>query len=386
MELFEEQINKHFQEHFGRLPAFFVKAPGRINLIGEHTDYNMGLALPAAVDKHILFGFAKNGSKDTCRFLAIDMNAREEVRLGQLTKSDQSWSNYLLGVLEAFAKRNISLPGFDCVFCGNIPIGGGLSSSAALECGFARGLDQLAGEYLDNWELVKIGQETENDYLGVQSGILDQFSSVFGQAKKAMLLDCRSQTFSYINADFQAYQLVLFNSKVKHEHTDSGYNSRPEECRKAVSIIQNKYPEIKSLRDVNDNILAECETTMPNKLFRRSQFVVHENARVRAFCRAFHESDFELLGKILYQSHFGLQYFYDVSCKELDLLVDLTRGEEAVLGARMMGGGFGGCSINIIRKSDLTEVKERILSQYKEKTGILAEAYEVSIEDGVQVK
>jgi galactokinase len=385
MNTFEEKIRLHFQKNFQKEPQFFIKAPGRINLIGEHTDYNLGFALPAAIDKHILFGFTPNPTSSTFRLIALDMEDNFHGNVNQIEKSEKNWANYLLGVMKSFEDRGILLQGFDCVFCGNIPIGGGLSSSAAMECGFAKGLDQMLHSKLDNWEIVKIGQETENDFLGVQSGILDQFSSTFGLADQAMLLDCQDRKFEYVNANFGEYELVLINSKVKHNHSDSGYNDRPKECQEAIAAIQKRYPNIHSLRAVSQNVLAECETEMSNKHFRRAQFILHENARVHAFCEAFKKSDFTALGRILYKSHFGLQYFYDVSCVELDLLVDLTRSEKAVLGARMMGGGFGGCTLNLIQKDQSKAVAGRIMEAYYQKTKVNPEAYFVSIENGVGV-
>ncbi|MGB0929513.1 MAG: galactokinase [Chitinophagales bacterium] len=383
--ILQSQIATTFQQTFRNRPQFYVKAPGRINLIGEHTDYNMGFVLPAAIDKHILFGFAANETEDTCRLRALDMSDSYECSLKNIQKTEYSWVNYLLGVVQQIQKRNIEIKGFDCVFAGNIPIGSGLSSSAALECGFARGLCELAGVTLEKWEIARIGNQTENQFLGIQSGILDQFSSTFGQKDKVMLMDCRSQTFEYLPLELGDYCLVLINSNVKHEHTTSGYNDRPTECKQAVRLLQNDFPEIESLRDVTFPMLKKYASKLPPILLKRCQFILAENERVHQFCEHLKTGQVLSLGDLLYQSHHGLQHLYEVSCTELDLLVDLTRNIPEILGARMMGGGFGGCTLNLIKRESAKAVTSQILAQYRIETGIAAEIYFVEIENGVDL-
>lgn len=383
--ILQSQIAATFRQTFESHPRFYVKASGRINLIGEHTDYNMGFVLPAAIDKHILFGFAANGTEDTCRLRALDMNDSYECSLKDIQKTEHSWVNYLLGVTQQVQKRNIEVKGFDCVFAGNIPIGSGLSSSAALECGFARGLCELAGVTLEKWEIARIGNQTENQFLGIQSGILDQFSSTFGAKDKVMLMDCRSQTFEYVPLELGDYCLVLINTNVKHEHTTSGYNDRPTECKQAVQLLQNDFPEIKSLRDVTSAMLEKSASKLPSTLLKRCNFILAENERVHQFCGHLKSGEILPLGELLYQSHHGLQHLYEVSCEELDLLVDFTRNMPEVLGARMMGGGFGGCTLNLIKKQDSERITSEIMEAYQKETGIEAEAYFVEIEDGVQL-
>ncbi len=374
-----------FQQSFERQPQLYVKAPGRINLIGEHTDYNMGFVLPAAIDKHILFGFAANNTEEVCRLRALDMNGSYECSLKDIQKTEHSWVNYLLGVVQQFQKRSIEVKGFDCVFAGNIPIGSGLSSSAALECGFARGLCELGGVTLEKWEIARIGNQTENQFLGIQSGILDQFSSTFGAKDKVMLMDCRSQTFEYVPLELGNCCLVLINCNVKHEHTTSGYNDRPSECKQAVELLQKDYPNIENLRDVTPSMLEKSASNLPQTLLNRCQFILAENERVHQFCEHLKAGEILPLGELLYQSHHGLQHLYEVSCDELDLLVDFTRNIPEVLGARMMGGGFGGCTLNLMKKENSHAIAKQILKQYTAKTGIEGEAYFIDIEEGVSV-
>lgn len=382
------QIKTTFNECFNRKPQFYVKAPGRINLIGEHTDYNMGFVLPAAIDKHILFGFAANGTENLCQLRALDMKGSFEGSLKDIQKTEHSWVNYLLGVILQCQKRGIEVKGFDCVFAGNIPIGSGLSSSAALECGFARGLAEMAEVSLEKWEIARIGNHTENEFLGIQSGILDQFASTFGKKNHAMKMDCDSQTFEYVPLELGDCCLVLINSNVKHEHTTSGYNDRPTECKQAVEILQKEHPteNIQSLRNVTPSMLEQSTSKLSPTLLNRCQFILAENERVHRFCESMKAKELRVLGKLLYDSHYGLQHLYEVSCEELDLLVDLTRDMPKVLGARMMGGGFGGCTLNLMEKKTSEETVERLLKEYKAKTGIDAEAYFVEIEDGVAIK
>ncbi|MEZ4886233.1 MAG: galactokinase [Chitinophagales bacterium] len=381
----QANITKNFQQVFKNQVQFYIKAPGRINLIGEHTDYNMGFVLPAAIDKHILFGFATNGTEDMCRLKALDMNGSYEYSLKDIQKTEHSWVNYLLGVVQQVQKRNIEVRGFDCIFAGNIPIGSGLSSSAALECGFARGLCELAGVTLEKWEIARIGNQTENQFLGIQSGILDQFSSTFGAKNKVMLMDCRSQTFEYVPLDLGEYCLVLINSNVKHEHTTSGYNDRPTECKQAVRLLQNDFPNIESLRDVTSAMLEQSASRLSPTLLNRCKFILAENERVHQFCGHLKAGKVLPLGELLRQSHHGLQHLYEVSCAELNMLVDFTRDIPEVLGARMMGGGFGGCTLNLMEKKESEQITSEIMEAYRMKTGIKAEAYFVGIEDGVHL-
>lgn len=381
--ILQKKIIQSFREAFDKKPEVFIKAPGRINLIGEHTDYNLGWALPAAIDKHVLFGFSKNNTDRHCRILALDFADRMEFSLDDFQKSDKSWANYLLGIIQQFQLKGIELTGFDCAIAGNIPVGAGLSSSAALECGFGRGLSELFESSLPKWELARLGKKAENDFVGLQCGILDQFASLFGKANHAMLLDCRSQEFEYVPLNLGAHCFVLINSNVPHEHTISGYNDRPAECREAVAILQKKYPELQSLRDLTLPMLEYCKPHLPENLFRRCCFILAENLRVQQFCAHLKNADFGKLGALLYQSHLGLQQQYEVSCPELDLLVDLTRPEAGVLGSRMMGGGFGGCTLNLMKKENCQTLTFEIMVQFRMRTGIQLEAYFVRIEKGV---
>jgi len=260
----------------------------------------------------------------------------------------------------------------------------GLSSSAALDCGFIKAISLLHDLQLKDWEIVEVSNESNNSFLGVQSGILDQFASVFGRDSMCMSLDCRSREYRYHPIALGDYELILINTNVKHEHIDSGYNDRPAECKEAVRELCNLGVEIESLRDLTLTKLEEVKGRLDHTLYIRSRFILEENERVQQFTNSLVDLDVDRLGQLLYASHDGLQHLYDVSCKELDLLVDLTRQEQAVAGARMMGGGFGGCTLNLIKSSAVEKVVSEMTKRYKETTSIEADVYRVKVADGVQ--
>jgi len=379
-----EDIQTLFRSEYGESPQVIVRAPGRINLIGEHTDYNMGFVFPAAIDKSMYFAFRENGTM-TCNLTAHDKEAKVSFDLDGTFETDKLWAKYCMGVIKEFQKKNITVSGFDCLFLSEIPIGAGVSSSAALECGFAKGIDYMANSQLANWDLATIGNQAENKFLGIQSGILDQFSSLFGKANQAMLMDCENKTFDYYDVDLDTYQIVLINTNVKHSHLSSGYNDRPSECAEVVSIVSQNYPEVKSLRDLTREQLEASENKLSPTLYNRASFILGENERVHAFKAALLSKDIEEMGRLLYSSHQGLKQLYEVSCKELDILVDLTDAEESIAGARMMGGGFGGCTLNLIHKEGMEEVISHIQLKYKQLTGIASSSYRVKIANGVEV-
>lgn len=380
------KLSQEFIQSFGISPQFIVRAPGRLNLIGEHTDYNEGFVMPAAIDKciYLAFGVAQN-NESVSTIVSMDFDTTVEIEHDDLKTTDIGWKNYLLGVMNEFQKLSIEIPKFNCVISGNVPIGSGLSSSAAVECGFIKGLAQLVKIDLTNWEIAEIGNRSENSFLGIQSGILDQFSSVFGRKDHAMKMDCRNKTHEYVSLDLGDYSIVLINTNVKHQHTTSGYNDRPTECREAVAIMKHKNPEIKSLRDVNHEMIEHSKSQLGTKLYNRSKFIVEENQRLEAFAIAMQKGDISQMGKLLYATHDGLQHEYEVSCKELDILVDLTREDPSIAGSRMMGGGFGGCTLNLIRSEVCQPTAQRIATEYKNLTGVVADIYFVNIEDGVNI-
>ncbi len=380
-----EKLQAIFQQRFNKAPDLLVQAPGRINLIGEHTDYNLGFVLPAAVDKYICFAFAKNNTLEQCRIYAADFDAYFEFKLSEIAPSQEVWHNYIMGMTQAFLEKGASLQGFDLVMAGNIPIGAGLSSSAALECGLGMGLSTLFDFPVDKWDIPKMAKHSSNTFVGAQCGILDQFASTFGKKDQAMKLDCRSNEFEYLPLNLSPYQIVLINTKVKHEHTSSGYNDLPAACQEAVRRLQATYPKLESLRDLSWPMLKASDHLLTDDLYRRCLFILEENERVHQFCKAMQNNDLPKMGKLLYDSHYGLQHQYKVSCKELDDLVDIAKSMDGVIGSRMMGGGFGGCTINLIHADNAEAIVAQMLHQYTKLNDVEGEAYFVKIEDGVSV-
>jgi galactokinase len=377
----QREVIDAYLSYYGRPPEVIIKAPGRINLIGEHTDYNLGLVMPMAVDKYIYFAIGKNET-NLAELHALDISDHALLDLCLLRDDHRLWVNYFIGNLLQFKKRGAALKGFNCVFGGDIPIGSGLSSSAALDCGFIYALSMLYEDPMSKWDIVEISHRSNNDFLNIKSGILDQFASVFGKLDLCMTLDCRSKEYHHYPIDLGDYQLVLINSHVKHSHSDSGYNNRPAECKEIVDII-SKHEEVLSLRDIDFNMLSRHKAILTDKLYRRAHFIISENERVTAFVKAMEQKDIPQLGTLLYASHDGLSTDYEVSCSELDFLVGLSRSEEAVLGSRMMGGGFGGCTLNLLHRDYAEEVLSRIAQSYHEHTGILPEHYFVNASEGV---
>jgi len=379
----KRNIREFFLQEFSNEPTIIVRAPGRINLIGEHTDYNMGLVFPAAIDKSMYFAFRTNNA-NSLNLVAHDLDDRVSLHLDNLN-SDKLWVRYCLGIIDEYKKLGYNVPGIDCLFMSEIPIGAGLSSSAALECGFAVGIDNLIDVGLEAWDIVRIGNRSENNYLGIQSGILDQFSSMFGQKEKAMLMDCSKDSFEYYPVELAPYSLVLINTNVKHTHLSSGYNDRPTECKQVVENAIREGIKIDHLSQLNLNELDSIKSQLTDKLYNRALFIIEENDRVRKFKTALLAKDYTSLGELLYASHEGLQNLYEVSCSELDLLVELSRDQPSVIGSRMMGGGFGGCTLNLILDKEKERVADEISLLYNKKIGLEASVYHVSIDNGVEV-
>jgi len=375
-----QSIRNSFERAFSVPPTFVVRAPGRINLIGEHTDYNNGFVFPAAIDKYVYLAFAANRLSEGTRVFAKDLGKSALINLSKVEKSDLAWENFLLGIILQFQSHGHTIKDFNCMIQSTVPIGAGMSSSSALECGFAKGLAHLNGIVLNNWEIVEMSHQSNHQFLGIKGGIMDQFSSLFGKKDHAMILDCSDRSFSYEPIKMDDFQWVLINTQVKHENLTSGYGDRVLECKEAAKVLG-----VESLREASLDDLNKKKEAMSAHVYDRARFVIAENERVHTFAEAMKKENAEVLGKLLYASHDGLQKLYQVSCDELDLLVDLARKEEAVLGARMMGGGFGGCTINLIRKTRAEEVVKRIEKAYLDQTGIEAEHYFVNIEDGVSI-
>ncbi len=338
----EKQISAEFEKRFGGTGTFYASA-GRINLIGEHTDYNGGFVFPGAIDKVIMTEIRQN-DLDKVRVYSIDIDDYAEFGLNEEDAPQQSWARYIFGVCREVIKRGGVVKGFDAVFAGNVPLGAGLSSSAALESCFAFALnDMFNGNTIDKFELARIGQSTEHNYCGVNCGIMDQFASVFGKKGQLMRLDCRSMEYEYYPFNPEGYELVLVDSVVKHELADSPYNKRRQSCERVAKRLG-----VETLRDATMEMLDEVKGDITAEDYFRAKFVIEEKQRVLDVCDALNRGDYDTVGERMYETHRGLSKDYEVSCEELDYLNDIAR-ECGVTGSRIMGGGFGGCTINLVK-------------------------------------
>lgn len=345
-------------------PDLIVHSPGRINLIGEHTDYNMGYVLPMAIDRKITFGLRKNQSAYNCNFYSTTYGKGFSVSLKNLSRSATAWENYLVGVLFEISKRTAGLKGFDCILESDLPAGSGLSSSAALECGLAFGLNELFYLGLSPADIITLSRDAEHSYVGTQCGIMDQFASVMGRENQAILLDCKTLEHDYIPIALGDYKIVLLNSHVSHNLASSEYNTRRKECETGVTHLQIKYPQIASLREASMSMLEACKSDMSPIVYKRCKFIIEENKRVLNMAEALRQNNLLRMGELLYQGHHGLSKLYEIGCPETDFLVAFTKDWKEVLGARQMGGGFGGCTINIVHKDAVDHFVERCFEAY----------------------
>ena len=373
-----------FEKSFGNSPQKIVLSPGRINIIGEHIDYNDGYVLPAAIDKVICFAFEKtNAPKST--IIAIDLDESFEINLESLiTLSETIWTNYFRGVLQQIQKKGLAIGNFNCVFSSNIPMGSGLSSSAALECGFLYGLNEVFQLDIKPIDIALMGQSAEH-WVGINCGIMDQFSSVMGKENQVVKIDCRSLEYEYHKADFSDYSLVLFDSNVKHSLFTSAYNQRRQECEQGLAILTAHFPEVSSFRDCTEAQICSIKDKMTEEVFKRSHYAIKEIKRVTLACEALDRGDILTLGQLLFETHEGLSKEYEVSCAELDMIVDTLKKEPAVVGSRMMGGGFGGCTINLIKKGEEDAIKTKLTQLYQAAFGIELKTYEVKISNGTSL-
>lgn len=378
-----ENIRNRFVDIFQDEPVI-VRAPGRVNIIGEHTDYNEGFVLPAAIDRVIV---AAAGSRDDneIHLHSYDFNEVYTTSLERMRKEDASWTNYVLGVVDQLVKARRPPGGFNLVIGGNIPIGAGLSSSAAMECSVIHALNALFDLSLSSMEMVRMAQMAEHVFAGVKCGIMDQFASTFGKKEHAIRLDCRSLEYEYVPLDLQGHKIVLLNTNVRHSLASSEYNSRRQECEQGVRWVKEKFPEVSSLRDVNAAMLEECVAKKDVMVFRRCLYVVEENQRLLRACDFLQAGDIEGLGQMMFQSHDGLSRDYEVSCPELDLLVEAVRENPAVPGARMMGGGFGGCTINLMRTDSIPQLTTELSESYERKTGLKLDVYVAEVDEGASL-
>lgn len=372
----------NFSENF--IPDITIFSPGRINLIGEHTDYNMGYVLPTAIEKRILLHFKKNDTDSKCRVYSKDFDMGFEFDLTKIEISTELWENYILGVLNEILKRTDKVRGFDCVLESNLPLGSGLSSSAALECGIAYGLNALFDLKLSKIDIVTLSQIAEHTYVGTQCGIMDQFASVMSEKDHVILLDCRSLEHRLIPIDLHPYKIIMLNTGVSHNLATSEYNVRKKECEEGVALVQKNYPAVNSLRDVTENMLNTCKKDMNKTVFRRCHFIIRENQRVLKIAKAIESGNLERVGEILYEAHEGISKGYEISCKESDFLVAYAKSAPAVLGARQTGGGFGGCTLNIVHENGVEAFTTGASEAYIKEFGIELTAFEASPHSGTR--
>lgn len=371
----KDKLRTAFIERFSSNPIFYASA-GRINLIGEHTDYNGGFVFPGAIDKYIMTAININGT-DKVRLYSVDMNQYTEFGLREEDKPAEQWACYVFGVCREILKRGFEVKGFDAVFAGNVPLGAGLSSSAALESCFAYALNDLFNDNkISIFELALIGQSTEHNYCGVNCGIMDQFASVFGKKDCLMRLDCRSLEFKYFPFKPVGYKLVLVNSQVKHELVDSPYNKRRESCERVAKTLG-----VETLRDADMSMLEAAKDQISDEDYKRAVYVIGEKQRVLDVCEALEKGDYETVGQRMYETHHGLSKDYEVSCEELDFLNDVAK-ECGVTGSRIMGGGFGGCTINLVKEDLYDTFVQTAKTKFNEKYGIEPIIIDVVISDG----
>ena len=375
------KIAEKFRTLFATDGEFYASA-GRINLIGEHTDYNGGYVFPGAIDKGILAEIKPNGT-DKVHAFSLDYDEYVEFGLKEEDKPAQSWACYIFGVCRETLKRGGKVEGFDVVFAGDVPLGAGLSSSAALESTMAFALNDLFGNGIDKFELAKIGQSTEHNYCGVKCGIMDQFASVFGKAGQLIRLNCKTLEYKYFPFNPQGYKLVLIDSCVKHELASSAYNKRRASCENAAAAIRKNHPEVEFLSDAKRLWLDEVRAEIPEEDFLRAEYVIGEVQRVLDVCDALERGDYETVGEMMYQTHFGLSRLYEVSCEELDFLNKLARKMD-VTGSRVMGGGFGGCTINLVKDELYKDFVDTAVAKFTEKFGHAPKVYDVVISDGAR--
>jgi galactokinase len=362
-----ERVRAGFRAEFGE-PTVVVRSPGRVNVIGEHTDHNLGFVLPAAIDREIYLAIRLRDDR-ALRFVALDKTDRFEGSLDELRTVESGWPNYLMGILSELQKLGIAVRGVDCVFGGNVPIGCGVSSSAALECGFAFGLNALLGAGLFRVALAQLAQRSENRFVGVNCGIMDQFASCMGRERRLIRIDCRDLSYQYVPFERDDLCLVLCDSQVPRTLTTSAYNLRRAQCEQGVAQLRQRDPEIQSLRDASAAAIEAIRDELDPAVYRRCAYVVAENQRVLATCAAFERGDMAAVGAAMNASHDGLAHGYEVSCPELDILAEAAQVIPGVLGARMMGGGFGGCTINLVEAAHLEAFHAGMAVAYRDRLG-----------------
>jgi galactokinase len=361
-----------------------IRSPGRVNLIGEHTDYNHGFVLPAAINKAIYMAISRREDNEV-HLYSYDLGRSYIGSTDQIVPSGLEWPDFTLGVIGQLQNLGHQIGGFNCVFGGDIPLGAGLSSSAALECATAYSLNELFGLGLDTLAMVRLSQKAENEFVGVQCGIMDQFASMFGRKNHVIRLDCGSLQYEYVPFKMDGIRIVLLDSNVKHSLASSEYNTRRLQCETGVKLVQSGHPEVSSLRDCTLEMLAQYVAPVNELVYTRCQYVVEENARLLAACDDLLKGDMSSFGQRMFATHEGLSRKYAVSCPELDWLVDFVKDRPGVLGSRMMGGGFGGCTINLVMEADIEQLVSEITPAYAKATNKELKAYIAQIEDGTSL-
>ncbi|KAF5054053.1 Galactokinase [anaerobic digester metagenome] len=378
----KEQVLKIYQEKFGNNTPEVYASPGRVNLIGEHTDYNGSFVFPGAIDKGMIAAIRLNGTEKV-RAFAIDLNESSEFGLNEEDLPQEGWAKYIFGVCREIIKRGGAVAGFDTVFAGDVPLGAGMSSSAALESTYAYALNDMLNLGIDTFELARIGQSTEHNYVGVKCGIMDQFASLFGKKGHLIRLDTKTMEYQYFPFDPEGYKLVLLDTVVKHELASSAYNKRRESCEHAAETIAKRHPEVKFLRDATMDMLKEVKNEISEEDYMRAEYVIEETQRVRDVSDALERGDYETVGEKMYETHHGMSKLYEVSCEELDFLNDVAK-EHGVTGSRVMGGGFGGCTINLVKDELYDSFIADAKLKFKEKYGHEPKVYDVVISDGAR--
>lgn len=374
-------IKDKFNSLFGNELRVYT-SPGRVNLIGEHTDYNGGYVFPGAIDKGIYAAINPNGT-DKIRAYSIDYHAISEFGMREEDAPKEPWARYIFGVIREMQKRGHKPKGFDTVFAGDVPLGAGMSSSAALESTFAFALNDIYNLGIDKFELARIGQSTEHNYCGVKCGIMDQFASIFGKKGHLMRLNCATMEFEYFPFDPKGFKVVLLDTVVKHELASSAYNKRRESCENACAHIAAKYPEVKYLSDATIQMLDEVENDISQEDYMRAKYVIGEKQRVLDVCEALEKSDYVTVGDRMYGTHHGMSKEYEVSCDELDFLNEIAK-ECGVTGSRVMGGGFGGCTINLVKEELYDKFITTAKEKFNKKFGHEPKVYDVVISDGAR--
>lgn len=378
----KQEVIKAYQDKFGNETPEVYTSPGRVNLIGEHTDYNGSFVFPGAIDKGMIAAIRFNGT-DKVRAYAIDLDEYAEFGLEEADLPKEGWAKYIFGVCREIIKRGKSIKGFDTAFAGDVPLGAGMSSSAALESTYAYALNDLLGLGIDKFELARIGQSTEHNYVGVMCGIMDQFASIFGKEGHLIRLDTKTMEYAYFPFDPKGYKLVLLDTLVKHELASSAYNKRRESCENAARTIAKRHPEVEFLRDASMEMLDEVKDEISEEDYTRAKYVIEETQRVRDVSDALERGDYETVGQKMYETHHGMSKLYEVSCEELDFLNEVAR-EHGVTGSRVMGGGFGGCTINLVKDELYDSFIRDAKEQFNAKYGHEPKVYDVVISDGAR--